>query len=462
MDVKLEEMLRECAGACLGEIKPALPVNRICTDTRLIEKNDAFFAFSGARFDGHDFIEAAFEKGARHFIVSDARRVSAAIQESANVFVVKDTVRAYGDLACFYRKKFKVPAVAVTGSSGKTTVKELTAHLLSPKYKVLKNRGTENNLIGVPKTLFQLDASHQVIVLEMGTNQPGEIERLSSIISPQLGVITQIDASHLQGLKDLEGVRQEKLKLLQKLERGGLLILNGEDERLKQVQSGVHRLMRAGLSKREGVDVWADQFWAQDSGTSFTLNGEHRFETQLYGRHNVLNCLLALQCAISLGVDIPALQKKLKEFKPVPGRLTLKNMDGILFLDDTYNSNPGSFRAALETLKTFKTRGKKGVVCGDMLELGEQSESLHRELGRSLAESRFDFVVAAGDQSKFLVEELRSSGYHQSKIFHVKDSAEAGKACQKLAGAGDLVLVKGSRGMQMEKVFECYISCSTP
>jgi UDP-N-acetylmuramoyl-tripeptide--D-alanyl-D-alanine ligase len=146
----------------------------------------------------------------------------------------------------------------------------------------------------------------------------------------------------------------------------------------------------------------------------------------------------------------------------VPGRLCLKKIDGISFLDDSYNSNPGSFRAALETLKSFKTPGKKGVVCGDMLELGAQSEAFHRQLGALAAELLFDFVVACGGQSKFLVEEALKAGYHQSKITHVKDSAEAGKICQKLVSPGDLVLVKGSRGMHMEKIFECFISCSTP
>jgi UDP-N-acetylmuramoyl-tripeptide--D-alanyl-D-alanine ligase len=287
----------------------------------------------------------------------------------------------------------------------------------------------------------------------MGTNQPGEIERLSSVVVPQIGILTQISASHLEGLQNVEGVCKEKLMLLQKLERGGLLILNDEDEFLRNVQSGVHKVLRVGFSA-EGRSAWAGQIWTHEQGTSFLLNGEHRFETQLLGRHNVLNCLMAIQCALSLGADVASLQKALKEFKPVAGRLCLKNKDGIFFLDDSYNANPGSFLAALDTLKGLKWRGKKGVVCGDMRELGAESERWHRSLGETIARHGFDFVVAAGDQSKFLVEALRKTGYDRSKIFHVKDSADAGKCCQKLAVAGDLVLVKGSRGMQMEKVMQ--------
>jgi UDP-N-acetylmuramoyl-tripeptide--D-alanyl-D-alanine ligase len=461
VDVRLADFLKETGAKPLSACDENGRLSRFCTDTRLIEKGDVFFAFSGSRFDGHDFIDAALEKGASYVVISDAGRVKPTSTKKACFLVVGDTVRAYGDLARFYRRQFKIPAVGITGSSGKTTVKELTAHLLSVKFKVLKNRGTENNLIGVPKTLFQLDASHQAMVLEMGSNQPGEIARLAEILSPQIGVLTQISASHLQGLKSLEGVRQEKLALLQKIERGGTLILNGEDVHLKEVRSGVHKIIRAGLSK-ENNQVWADQVWMHEQGTSFALNGEHRFETQLIGKHNVINALLAIQCALSFGVDIPALQRVMKEFKPVAGRLCQKNVAGVLFLDDTYNSNPGAFRAALETLKSFKTRGKKGVVCGDMLELGEESERWHREIGALMASMLFDFVIAAGPQSKFLVDELQKEGYHHSKCFHVKDSVEAGKACQQLVQTGDLVLVKGSRGMQMEKIFECFTNCSTP
>lgn len=460
MDIKLDELIQESGGQLLGGLKTEFPIHRVCTDTRLAEKNDVFFAFVGNRFNGHDFIGVALEKGVKHFIISETKKILPKLQKQANFILVKDTVDAYGDLAKFYARKFKIPAVAVTGSVGKTTVKELVAHLLSAKFKVLKNRGTENNLIGVPKTLFQLNSSHEVIVLEMGTNRPGEIERLSSIVAPQVGVLTQISPAHLEGLKNLEGVREEKLAILKGLRRGGVLFLNGEDPLLKNAQSSVHQVRKVGLSK-EGMDLAAEQIWCHDEGTSFSAWGE-RFSTQLAGRHNVINCLLALECAQALGVDRELLQKSLSTFKPVAGRLCLKKIEGILFLDDSYNSNPASFLAALETLKSFKIPGKKIVLCGDMLELGEGSETYHRQLGMAVAGHLFDRVIACGAQSKFLVEEALKAGYHQSKIVHAKDSAEAAKICQKLATPGDIVLVKGSRGMQMEKIFNCFISCSTP
>ena len=453
MDIDIHEVVGAVSPVSAEISNPGFPIRKISTDTRTLEKDDLFFALQGPKFDGHHFVREAFEKGSRNFVLSKQDGLPKEFLRSANFLFVPDTLRAYGDLARHCRKKFSIPAVAVTGSAGKTTVKELTAHLLSSKFAVLKNRGTENNLVGVPKTLFQLEASHQVIVVEMGTSQPGEIERLSSIISPQIG------ASHLEKLRNLEGVKEEKLSLVNHLERGGILVVNGEDPLLKEVPGGVHKVLRVGFSK-ENNDFFAAQGWCHEKGSSFYLNGKDLMETPLLGRHNILNCLLAIAVAVFLGVELETIRKLLSSFKPVSGRLQLKNIEGILFLDDTYNANPHSFQSALETLKEFKIREKKGVVCGDMLELGEQSEMLHRELGAFLAGSLFDFVVAAGPLSKYTVDEALKKGFDAKRIHHAKDSLQAGKICRGLCSPGDMVLVKGSRGMQMEKVFECFITSS--
>ncbi len=433
--------------------------HRVSTDTRLLEKDDIFFALIGKRFDAHDFIPQALEKGVSFFVVSDRKKIKGEWLKKADFTFVEDTLTAYGDLACFYRKKFKIRIIAITGSVGKTTVKELLTHLLSVRFKVLKTRGTENNLIGVPKTLFQLEKDIEVAVLEMGTNAPGEIERLSAIIQPQAAIVTQIGHSHLEGLKSLEGVRQEKLKVLKNLERGGILFVNGENPFLANVISGVHRVVRIGFDPAN-ADVLAERVEGVGVGTTFYVEGVQMM-TPLVGRHNVLNCLLAIECAKGLGLEILEIQKALATFKSIPGRLTFKTLSDITFLDDSYNSNPTSFRAALDTLKGLESHGKKGVVCGDMLELGAQSEPLHREIGCEIARAGLDFAVAAGPLSAWLAEEAVKQGFPAEKMFHVKDSAEAGKVCQKLVTAGDLVLVKGSRGMQMERVFDCFTSCST-
>jgi UDP-N-acetylmuramoyl-tripeptide--D-alanyl-D-alanine ligase len=229
---------------------------------------------------------------------------------------------------------------------------------------------------------------------------------------------------------------------------------------LRDAQTGMHKLVVCGLSKL-GNAAWAEGIEFSPQGAAFTLNGQHRFESNLLGRHNVLNCVMALQAALLLGVEVPRLQTALKAFKPVPGRLSLKEIDGVHFLDDSYNSNPGSFRAAVQTLEDLRSNGKKGIVCGDMLELGTHTERLHRELGGFIAAADPDFLIAAGKNSKFLVEEAKKRGYDGQKLFHTADSTEAGQVARKMVSSGDLVLVKGSRGMQMEKVFECFTSSYT-
>lgn len=455
MNLTLEEVMQATGAKILAqESSKEFSIVGVSTDTRAIERNDLFFALKGEKFDGHDFIESAFEKGVRQFVISDTKKVKPALKKAGVWLVVDDTLKSYGDLARYYRRKFRIPAVAITGSAGKTTVKEMTAHILSQQFKVLKNRGTENNLVGVPKTLFNLEDSHEAMVLEMGTNQPGEIERLSSIISPQIGIVTQIGTAHLEGLKSQEGIKEEKLKIIQSLERGGLLILNGQDPFLKDATSGVHKILRIGFQKDQ-AELVAEQTWCHEKGSTFHVNGDV-YETPLIGRHNILNCLFAIAIAEAMGVEKPLIQKGIASFKAVPGRMSLKSSEEVLFIDDSYNSNPQSFKASLETLKEFKTHGKKIILCGDMLELGEHAEKYHRELGAMIAEMRFDYVIAAGDHSRYLIDGALEGGMNAKCAIHAKDSQEAGKLCHDIAKEGDIVLVKGSRGTKMEAVFNFF------
>lgn len=455
MKLTLEEVVKATGGRLIGEISRDSVVTRISTDTRAIAKDDLFVALVGEHFDGHDFIKEAYAKGSREFIVSRDDTFDDAMRQSSRIVKVNDTLKAYGDLATFYRQQFKIPAVAVTGSCGKTTVKELIAHLLSAKFSVLRNRGTENNRIGVPKTIFQLEEGHRMLVLEMGASIPGEIETLSSIIQPQVGIVTTVGASHLEGLKSAEGVREEKLKIMKHLDRGGLLIVNGEDPYLKDVQSGVHKIFRVGFAAG-GNDMFAADIWSHDAGTSFRLNAEHLIETQLLGRHNALNALIAISVAITFGIDIETIKKSMAAFKPVGGRLCVKTLEGIQFIDDTYNANPVSFGVALETLKVYKTRGRKAVVFGDMLELGAASKPLHEELGKKIASYACDFVIAAGAHAQCAANAAVKAGLDAKRVHMVASSSEAAALCKEMAAPGDLILVKGSRGTHMEKVLECF------
>jgi UDP-N-acetylmuramoyl-tripeptide--D-alanyl-D-alanine ligase len=461
VDIELTDLAQILKGKILSQAYPRIQHPRFSTDTRLIEKNDIFFAFKGEKFDGHDFLEEAFDKGARTFIVSDDAKSKHAFLKEANVIKVADTVTAYGDCAAHVRLQFNIPFIAITGSVGKTTAKELVAHFLQASLKVLKNRGTENNLIGVPKTLLQLTSAHEAAVLELGTNAPGEIDRLASVVKPQIGILTQIGYSHLEGLKSLQGVKKEKTSLISHIDRGGLLLLNGEDPEQADIQSGVHKIVRVGFSRPQ-ADVVAEQIWSHENGTTFRLNGQELFETQLIGRHNLIHVLFAIEVSRRLGIEMALMQKCLPSFKSVPGRLQIKKADEIVFIDDSYNSNPTSFEAALETLKNMKVRGRKAVVCGDMLELGERAIELHRKMGKILAQMKLAYIVAAGDLCQYLVDEAIKDGYDAQRIFHVPNSLEAGQIVMKQALPQDVVLIKGSRRMAMEKILNCFSNSSTP
>lgn len=462
MDIRIQEVQRALLARALWPLRGKQPVRRISTDSRTLKEGDLFFALKGRRFDGHDFLKEAVQKGARHLVVSDPQCLLPEFRQKVNALCVSDTLAALGDLAKAYRQKFSLSVVAVTGSVGKTTVKELIAHFLSEHFNVLRNPGTENNLVGVPKTIFQITGSHPVLVLELGTNAPGEIARLSSIAAPTIGVVTKIGPSHLEGLKDLEGVRREKLGILPHLLPGGFLVLNGEDPMLQNVQNGSHRLLRAGFSP-QNAELFAEKITCDETGARFLVNAQGTvFESPLLGRHQVLNVLLAMLAARALGVAWSSMRDSLRTFIPVQSRLSWKEMNGIYFLDDTYNANPASFWAALETLGEFPMNGRKIAVCGDMLELGQASWVWHRRLGAALADLGVDEVIAVGPLCRHLLDGAIERGLERKKIHHVETSDQAGALCRRIAAPGDRILVKGSRGMRMERVLECFITCSTP
>ncbi len=417
---------------------------RYSTDSRTIEAGDWFVALKGERFDGHRFVSDVVARGAKGLVVSDRASVPSTLPTNVEVQIVDDTLKAYGDFAAAHRKQFSIPVIAITGSSGKTTIKELLGALLATRFQVLKNEGTENNLIGVPKTLLRLNSHHQVVVAEMGTNQPGEIARLSQIVSPDMAILTQIGLSHLERLKSREGVKAEKLALLPHLKKGGVLFLNAEDAILVTVQSPDHECVR----------VYAPQNIRYDtSGMKFNLDGRE-FETKLLGRHNALNCAMAIAVAKRMGVDDKQIAQGLAAFEPAYGRMNVKNLGDIVVIDDSYNANPQSFAAAMEVLAGMPKRGRKIVICGDMLELGDGSESLHRAAAHTVIAAQPDLVIAAGKNMAFLAQEAVQNSFDPARMVLVKDNQEAGRVAREQIHSGDLVLVKGSRGMAMEKVLD--------
>ena len=429
----------------------------VSIDSRTLEPGQLFVAIRGKRFDGHDFAGQAVARGAAGLVVE---RKPASVPGSVPVWVVPDTLAALGDIARAHRDRFDIPLVAITGSSGKSTTKSILAHLLGEDRKVLATPGTQNNLIGVPLTLFRLEESHQTAVLELGTNRWGEIRRLTEIANPTLGVVTNIGPAHLETFGDLEGVLKAKGELWERMAPGAALVLNADDPLLWEAR---RRLGRPVLwfGCRAEADVRAGGILLKESETWCVVNGKWEMRVPLAGRHNLMNALAALAAAQALGLPLAAAAERISTVQAMPGRLSFSERDGVLVIDDTYNANPGSLKAALEVLEGLNRPGRKIAAVGDMLELGGQAERLHAEGGRWVAEQKVDFLVSVGPLAQRLLASAWEFGLPREGGRGFSAAEEAGEFLSGFVRPGDTLLLKGSRGMQMEKVLACFTTSST-
>ncbi len=367
---------------------------------------------------------------------------------------VEDTLTALGDLAGSTRAQFGGPVVAVTGSSGKTTTKEMLAAILSLTGPGLKSLGNFNNLIGLPLTLLKLEEDQKWMVLEMGTNQRGEITRLTAIADPDVGVITNVGPSHLEGLHGLDGVARAKGELFAALRKDSFAVINADDPRVLQlpVANGVQRVLY-GLSPE--ARIRAEDVTAGVGRVSFRLilpMGEYPVRLPICGQHNVSNALAAAAAAVCLDVAGDLIVQGLESFIRLPGRMEVFTYGaGILLVDDTYNANPLSVKCALTALAEMESKGRRIAVLGDMLELGEESEELHREVGEAVA-GLSDFLVLVGDRARDIGHGARNAGMAPDLVRTFSDHMEAAVFLREMLQPGDRVLLKGSRGMKMEKI----------
>lgn len=428
----------------------AVTFGAVCTDTRKLVQGDLFLALRGDKFDGANFLPQAEAAGARVLV---AERLPEGFTPRVPVILVDNALEALGRLARAHRDRQKACVVGITGSNGKTTTRELTSTILRSQFEVLQNQANENNRVGVPQTLLRLNQHHDFAVIEMGTSEPGEIAALARIAAPHCGVLTAISESHLQGLGSLEGVTREKGDLLAALGRDGIAIVNYDDPRcVRAAERANCRVVSYGTDPRcelRATDLRANRF-----GTHFVLNGKHEFRLPLHGLHNVGNALAAIAVGWVSGVDLPVMQLALRRVEPVGRRLEYLDCGGIGLLDDSYNANPASTRAALKTLAAFETSGQRIAALGDMLELGDQSRALHRDVALFAADQNLDLVLAVGPEMSELasVLEQRFSASGRGTVWRCRDSAEAAQALLDEARAGDLVLVKGSHGMHMDRI----------
>lgn len=445
-----EWALRPTADSSDSQRAALLWARGVSTDTRTLVAGDVFFALTGPNFDGANFLEAAQKKGACALV---AQRLPEGFKPVVPTIIVTDTQTALGRLATASVQALKACVIGIGGSNGKTTTRELCFAVLNRRFTTLENHANENNLIGVPLTLLRLSERHDFAVAELGTNQKGEVARLAAIARPRCAVLTSISEEHLEGLGDLEGVLNEEAALLEALPRDGIAIVNFDDLRCVRAASrACCRVVSYGTDER--CEIRASNVHMDREGTHFTLNDRYEFDLPLLGAHNVLNALAAIAVGWVSGVDIRDMQAALREVEPAPHRLEYRQFGGIGVIDDSYNANPASMCAALRTLAKFPCKGARVAVLGDMLELGAHTERLHREVGAFATTLAPDLVITVGEQANAigdaLEEHFEAAG--QGAVWRCKDAAEAAAELMRELRDGDVVLLKGSHGMKLERI----------
>lgn len=441
-------------GGVLLQGNPELSVEAVSTDSRRIPPNAVFFALSGERFNGHDYLEQAFAAGAAAICISDPSKAPSNWPDRA-IIRVPDTLQALQDLASAYRRQLSLPIVGVTGSVGKTSTKELIALCMEGSYSTLKSNGNYNNDIGLPLSLLSIEYYHQAAVVEMAMRGPGEIKRLASIARPHYAVITNVEPVHLETLGTIENIARAKCEILGEMEESGVAVINGDNPVLVDMSqtypvkkyyfghtpSSDFRILSVSYN-REGIDIEAVWFDKREIVYCPLPSG------RLAG-----NVVAALAVALLMGVGLDRCQAQLLKYVPGDKRLNLKrNQAGGVIIDDTYNANPLSMAAALECGWETKAPGKYVAVLGDMYELGDSEREGHLEVGRRAAACQVDMLVAVGEMAAYIAAGARECGLPDNRVYHFLSKAEALAFLQEVLQPQDKVLFKASRGMEMESL----------
>ncbi len=440
--------LTRIAQAVGGSCGSSREIENICIDTRKIEPGSLYIAIPGERFDGHDFIEEAYRKGAAGVITARP------VEGHEGVILVPDTRQALLDLAAYYRQLFRVFLVGVTGSVGKTSTKEMIAAILSMKGKTLKTEGNFNNEIGMPLTMFRLESSIRNAVVEMGMSGFGEIRALTRVCRPNVGILTNIGFSHLEALGSRENILKAKLEIVEGMAQDAPLILNGDDDLLQTVIHTLDRPILYYAIDGDG-DVTASDLHTAQGETSFTIHyyGQSiQARIPTIGKHNVYNALAGFCTGLMADMDPEEIVKGMRLYKNAGMRQNTTLDHGVTVISDCYNASPASMRAAIDVINSLECEGKRYCVFGDMLELGAVSEEAHIETGKAVARSRVDGLVCYGKLAREIKRGAVLVGMRNVMCF--QDREEAAAYLAGLLRPGDAVIYKASRGVRMEEVIE--------
>ncbi len=456
----VEKMLKGCHGTFAG-LRDTAAIAGFSIDTRTIRQNEVFIALRGPRFNGHDFVADAFNRGAIGAVVSRMeyeRRPWERFLDRCFFIQVDDPLSGLQEMAIWQRGTFDIPVVGISGSNGKTTTKEMTAAILSRRGPVLKSEGNLNNHIGLPLCLLRLKEGDQAAVVEMGISQPGEMQRLCKMAQPTVAVITNVGPAHLEFLGDLAGVAREKGDLFRAVSEGGIAVINRDDPYLCPWEDHVSEKWNYAMNG--SADVTASDV-AQDSNTvTFTLHlhrgrgGNVPVILHTVGRHHIYNALAAATVSCALGYRLDEIREGLDLFRPLTLRTEHLVLNGVHVLLDAYNANPASMKAALEMLASYRPEdrkaGRKVALLGDMLELGESAPFWHVELGKWAGNFGVDRLICVGRWAEQVAEGARLSGMTQDAISTCPDVETV--CLSGLLFPGDHLLIKGSRGMKMERI----------
>lgn len=457
----LAQVMEAVGGTLIGpEADLNQTVCEVCTDSRSVPQGCLFLPLEGERFDGHSFINSALEQGAAGCITARERE---SYLPGKFYIKVRSTQRALRDLARYYKEMFPIPYVAVTGSVGKTTTKDMVAAVLSAKYKVLKTEGNFNNDIGLPLTLLRLDHTHQICVLEMGMDHAGEIDYLSELVEPDVALITNVGDSHIENLGSREAIFAAKCEIFNHLKKDGTAILNGDDPMLATLKGKLPQTTYM-VGSGEGLDYTA--FDIDSDGASHiscqvkTPRSKFQADIPALGTHMIYPTLMAAAVGELYGMEADEITRGIRAFLPTKMRMNVVTCPGdVVILNDAYNANPQSMRAAAAVLGDAKDRRRVAVV-GDMKELGPSSAMFHQAVGGYFAQAGVERLIAIGDLAKHMAQGAVQAGMSQEQVSYFPDLEEAKEALSREVRAGVTILVKASRSMAFEKIVD-YLTAQT-
>jgi len=447
----LTEIVTATGGRLIGSATGE--VSGVSTNSRTINAGELFVPLRGERFDGHTFIPEIAGKGVSALLVNDSWLKDHSIHGKLTCIAVKNSLRALGNLAAYYRRRFDIPFIGVTGSNGKTTVKEMLATILELTGPGLKTVGNLNNLIGLPQMLFQLRPEHRWAVLEMGMSEPGEIDRLAAIISPGVGIVLNAQPAHLQSMGTVEAIATAKGELLQRISDKGLAVVNADDPRVASLpQNSSARRISFGISRGEVRAKEIEPLGLDGQHLLIaTPKGEISVHLRACGRHNAYNALAATAALLET-VELSTIASGLEAFTPYKGRFQTEQLNGITIIDDSYNANPSSTKAALETLSQIAEPGHRIAVLGDMLELGEHAGEAHLGVGAVAGRNADRIYLLGKHMTAYGAEGALLADMPPESIFRCNSHSELAEKLHQSIQHGDMLLIKGSRGMTMENV----------